>query len=200
MLDGDIYDKLCEMAQTLNKQCYLPFGGLQLILMGDFFQFPPIPPKWHTAKCAFQGKNWSSTIQHKFILKHVYQADPGSPQCSKWWPIATHYKLPLPACHPHRLQGQHSAYMSVQNANQRRLKPLPHASFAYVSVDGGWVTGSEQCQTLLGSLMVPLQLELRVEAQVILIKNYAGLLFNRCIGIVTGFVLPDHHEGLSVGK
>jgi ATP-dependent DNA helicase PIF1 len=48
--------------------------------------------------------------------------------------------------------------------------------------------------------MVPAQLELRVGAQVMLVKNYDSLLVNGCVGIVIQFMLPSHHEGLSVGK
>ncbi|KAF8479912.1 hypothetical protein JB92DRAFT_2837711 [Gautieria morchelliformis] len=94
----------------------------------------------------------------------------------------------------------------VHNANQRRLKVLPHPAFVYIGWDGGRVTDPADRQTLLSSLMVPVQLELRVGVQVMLIKNYprlknyVGLLFNGCVGIVTGFILPDDHEGLSVGK
>ena len=41
MLDGGLFDKLEEMARII-KDCDEPFGGIQLVLSGDFFQLPPV--------------------------------------------------------------------------------------------------------------------------------------------------------------
>lgn len=142
-----------------------------------------------------------------------------------WWDLLTYNTVPIWASHAHRLPGCHSAYMpvrisnlilfslcphitwdsfprrkQVQDANQRRLQQLPLPRFAYNGVDGGHVKDPQQRQNLLSSLMVPAQLELRVGAQVMLVKNYDSLLVNGCVGIVIQFILPSHHGGLSVGK
>lgn len=60
-----------------------PFGGIQLILCGDFFQLPPVvkresrldnkpiqPPR---NRFCFQAKSWNSCIQDAFELKKVYR-------------------------------------------------------------------------------------------------------------------------------
>ena len=41
MLSADIFDKLEYIARKLRKSKN-PFGGLQVILTGDFFQLPPV--------------------------------------------------------------------------------------------------------------------------------------------------------------
>ena len=41
MLDGGLFDKLEAMARII-KGCDAPFGGIQLVLSGDFFQLPPV--------------------------------------------------------------------------------------------------------------------------------------------------------------
>ena len=46
MLDGGLFDKLEQLARKVRKSDE-PFGGLQLVLCGDFFQLPPIPATIH---------------------------------------------------------------------------------------------------------------------------------------------------------
>jgi ATP-dependent DNA helicase PIF1 len=44
MLSGEIFDKLEYIARKVRKNNQ-PFGGLQVILTGDFFQLPPVKSK-----------------------------------------------------------------------------------------------------------------------------------------------------------
>ena len=41
MIDGELFEKINNMAKFLRKSS-LPFGGIKLVLVGDFFQLPPI--------------------------------------------------------------------------------------------------------------------------------------------------------------
>ena len=41
MVDGDMLDSLEEVARSV-RRCKQPFGGLQLVLTGDFHQLPPV--------------------------------------------------------------------------------------------------------------------------------------------------------------
>ncbi len=52
MVGGGFLDKLDYVAQRIRRN-KLPFGGIQLILSGDFLQLPPIKEKW-----AFQSVLW----------------------------------------------------------------------------------------------------------------------------------------------
>jgi ATP-dependent DNA helicase PIF1 len=38
MLDSDLFDKLNTVAQVVRKQLNKPFGGIQVVACGDFFQ------------------------------------------------------------------------------------------------------------------------------------------------------------------
>lgn len=77
MLDGDLYDKLEEIARTL-KNNGRAFGGIQVIMTGDFFQLPPVPEKGKAAKFAFHANTWSTTIEKTIALNKVFrQKDPG---------------------------------------------------------------------------------------------------------------------------
>jgi hypothetical protein len=41
MLDAELFDKLEVVARHVRNSS-LPFGGMQLVLCGDFFQLPPV--------------------------------------------------------------------------------------------------------------------------------------------------------------
>ena len=51
MLSADILSKLDEVARTVRKRKHLPFGGIQLIACGDFFQLPPVPDVTPCPRC-----------------------------------------------------------------------------------------------------------------------------------------------------
>lgn len=53
MVDGDFFDKLEKVAQVVKKNSQ-PFGGIQLILSGDFFQLPPVSKAGEKKKFCFQ--------------------------------------------------------------------------------------------------------------------------------------------------
>ncbi|ONH64862.1 ATP-dependent DNA helicase RRM3 [Cyberlindnera fabianii] len=64
MLDGNFLDKLDQVARGV-REVDLPFGGIQVVLTGDFFQLPP-----------FQTNKDHLFIQHKVLLHKVFrQAD-----------------------------------------------------------------------------------------------------------------------------
>lgn len=77
MVDGDLFDKLEDIARRIRNNGR-PFGGIQLVVTGDFFQLPPVPEKNSAgAKFAFAAATWNTSIQHTILLTNVFrQADP----------------------------------------------------------------------------------------------------------------------------
>lgn len=76
MVDGDLFDKLEEIARRIRNNGR-PFGGIQLVVTGDFFQLPPVPDSSREAKFAFAAATWNTSIQHTILLTHVFrQKDP----------------------------------------------------------------------------------------------------------------------------
>ena len=71
MLDGDLFDKLETIARTLRKKPE-PFGGIQLIVTGDFFQLPPVA-KDTAVKFAFEAESWKRSVKHTFNLTKVFR-------------------------------------------------------------------------------------------------------------------------------
>lgn len=72
MVDAQLFDKLEQVARTLRNNGR-PFGGIQLIFTGDFFQLPPVPDRNTEAKFVFDAVAWSTCIQHTILLTHVFR-------------------------------------------------------------------------------------------------------------------------------
>ena len=76
MVDGDLYDKLEHIARAI-KNNGRPFGGIQVVVTGDFFQLPPVPEQNRESKFCFNAQTWTTTIQHTILLTHIFrQKDP----------------------------------------------------------------------------------------------------------------------------
>ena len=76
MVDGDLFDKLEQIARAIRGNGR-PFGGIQLVVTGDFFQLPPVPERERAAKFAFEATTWNTCIEHTILLSHIFrQKDP----------------------------------------------------------------------------------------------------------------------------
>ena len=45
MLSGNFLDNLDRICRSFKREPEKPFGGIQVVLCGDLFQLPPIPPR-----------------------------------------------------------------------------------------------------------------------------------------------------------
>eukprot|EP01031_Cornospumella_fuschlensis_P027376 gene27376-33066_t len=74
MLSAELFDKLDIIARRI-RNCLKPFGGLQLVLCGDFFQLPPVGLGKGTSFC-FASQAWQELFPqntHTYILHKVYR-------------------------------------------------------------------------------------------------------------------------------
>lgn len=72
MVDGDFYDKLEHLARKI-RGIERPFGGIQLVITGDFFQLPPVPEGGRLAKFAFEAETWNTTVDATIKLTQVFR-------------------------------------------------------------------------------------------------------------------------------
>lgn len=71
MISGELFSKLESLARIIKKNDK-PFGGIQLIICGDFFQLPPVFSKGNALFC-FQSKAWDKIIQKSFQLNFQFR-------------------------------------------------------------------------------------------------------------------------------
>lgn len=78
MVDGELFDKLGQIARLIRNDGR-SWGGIQVIITGDFFQLPPVPDGGQKqVKFAFEAETWNTSIDHTIGLTQVFrQRDPG---------------------------------------------------------------------------------------------------------------------------
>jgi ATP-dependent DNA helicase PIF1 len=81
MIDGDLFDSIDQCARIV-RDSKKPFGGIQLVICGDFFQLPPVPERDSNGKMiaptfCFETESWKNAIEETVMLTHTFrQTDP----------------------------------------------------------------------------------------------------------------------------
>ena len=66
MLDPDLFDKIEEIARIV-RNSKKPFGGIQLVVSGDFCQLPCVG----TDRFCFEASSWNKCIDHTIYLTEI---------------------------------------------------------------------------------------------------------------------------------
>lgn len=76
MMSKKLFEVL-DSALRIVKKVESPFGGVQIIFTGDFFQLPPVGSAKDVESCqfAFESDRWKSTfrIDNHVVLKHIFR-------------------------------------------------------------------------------------------------------------------------------
>jgi len=72
MIHPNLFDKLDLIAKNL-RESEKPFGGMQLILSGDFLQLPPIRKDNEPKTYLFLSPTWMETVESIVLLQRVYR-------------------------------------------------------------------------------------------------------------------------------
>ncbi|KPM37725.1 ATP-dependent DNA helicase PIF1 [Neonectria ditissima] len=195
MVDGDLFDKLDKIGRTI-RQNGRPWGGIQVIITGDFFQLPPVPDSSkRETKFAFDAATWSTSIDHTIGLTQVFrQRDP------KFATMLNEMRLgkisedtvrafkalsrPLNFNDGLGMAELFSTRAEVEGSNERRLNDLKGRAKRFDAQDSGEPAIREK---LLANMMAPKSIVLKVGAQVMLIKNLDESLVNGSLGKVIAF-------------
>jgi ATP-dependent DNA helicase PIF1 len=72
MMSDEMFEKLDQLGRRLRWKPNVPFGGIQIICLGDFYQLPPINTKF-----VFETALWEEIIETIVVLDTIYrQKDP----------------------------------------------------------------------------------------------------------------------------
>jgi len=200
MLDADLFDKLNIVAKACKKSTK-HFGGIQLILCGDFFQLPPVSKDKATKFC-FEAECWKSVINHSIVLQTVFrQKNQEFVTCLNECRNATLSSKTcalLSGARQHRLNDPEPTKLCAFNnaadrTNQVRLNSLSGNITKFTAIDKGQEMYVQQLQK---NSQAPTNLELKLGAKVILLKNLDldwGLC-NGSRGTVIGYHTPSPTE------
>ncbi len=188
-------DLLDRMGRESRRQKALPFGGVQLILCGDFLQLPPIGGQY-----CFKSKAWEASMLKCIELQFAYRQGSDQEFASLLLQVRmgqasqalldslTHHRSTADSAsdiEPTRLYCKRN---SVEQENSDRLNQLPGDTLTFSALDSGpsWALEPKKLASWSNA---PNHLSLKINAQVVLLKNLdiAGGLVNGSRGIVVGF-------------
>lgn len=177
--------------------CDKPFGGIQVVLCGDFFQLPPVSSASATEEkyFAYEADVWSEADFHVCYLheQHRQGDDPlldvlndirsGTAGEQTKIPLRTRYKKePQGATKATRL---YSRNINVDVINERELANIQGQERTYLMASKGY---SALVEGLKKSCLAVEKLKLKIGTDVMFIKNDpAGSYVNGTRGIVVGF-------------
>ncbi|GAV29131.1 hypothetical protein PMKS-002611 [Pichia membranifaciens] len=204
MIDGQLLDKLDAVAKRL-RDASKPFGGLQVIFCGDFYQLPPVSKNSHST-FAFESKFWKANIHVQVVLKKVFRQEGDkqflqmlqevrdgevSESTAKKFrtlsrPLLSNDNLIPTKLFPTRKE--------VDIANNNMLKGLKGGAISFTAIDGGALAHTQQGQKMLESFLAPKNVTLKAGAQVMMIKNLDETLVNGSLGTVVGFLNSDTYH------
>lgn len=205
MVDPALLDKLEEIARVLRKKPK-PFGGIQIVITGDFFQLPPVNPGG-SVTFAFDAQCWEHVVQHKVNLTQVFrQKDSSFVTMLNEMRFGKLSQKTIEAFKKLERVPQYDGDIvptelfpmrnEVDAANAQRLNALQAESQTYRAQDGGSLQAEARERVLQNSIALPV-LHVKKGAQVMLIKNIDETLVNGSIGKVVDFVDEMEHARLA---
>lgn len=81
MLHPVFFEKVSKVVAAIRNQWSEPFGGLQLILVGDFYQLPPVPERGQSPTCpkfVFETETWKELNLHCVELTQIFRQEDDS--------------------------------------------------------------------------------------------------------------------------
>lgn len=199
MLSGDTLDMVDAVVREVRRS-ELPFGGLQVVLVGDFYQLPPISRSGNV-RFAFESKAWQSaniitcylSEQHRHedqafseVLRSVRSGDWSPGDVSRITAReASHEDLEddVPRLFTHNAD--------VDRINDEQLERLPGTAQVYVMDSEG---APPLIEGLKRGCLSPERFVLKTGASVMCTKNLPQLgLANGTLGTVVAFERGTQH-------
>lgn len=170
-----------------------PFGGVQVVLCGDFFQLPPVSrPGEPEALFAYHAQSWrNADLQICYLHEQHRQSDRAyynvlnairaNAVDDETYALlqSRHNKKPAGATEPTLL---HAHNVNVDSENDKELAKLPGKIFSYHMETKG---RPALVTALQKSCLAPATLKLKVGARVMFVKNLNEIgCFNGTLGVV----------------
>lgn len=198
MLDADrldLVDKICKAV----KNPFSPFGGIQVVLCGDFFQLPPIDEH---ARFAFHSFSWQNSgfkvcyLDEQFrqddekflnVLNKIRANEAGEKEVN-----ILKSRLYEPVSHAPVLTKLYTHNVNVDALNYFELSKIPQEEISYQVKERG---PRGLVDFLKKSFPAVQELKLKIGAVVMFIKNNfdAGYV-NGTLGQVIGFDVDGYPE------
>ncbi|CAG5896921.1 unnamed protein product [Menidia menidia] len=195
MVEAQFFDKLESVARSVRRSNQ-PFGGIQLIVCGDFLQLPPVSKGKEKASFCFQARSWRKVIEVNLELMEVRrQTDQNFIsllQAVRVGRVTEEVTATLMRSAYHQIEkdGILATRLcthkdDVELTNEKKLQQLPGSVRVFEALD----SDPELVKTIDAHSPVSRLIQLKVGAQVMLTKNLdvAQGLVNGARGVVVAF-------------
>jgi len=203
MLDPNLFDMLEEVARIIRDNDE-PFGGIQLVISGDFSQLPCIG----TNNFCFQAKSWKKCIHHSIYLDEIIrQGDPVFQNCLNNIRIGNITNEVIKVLESRKGENLYNSYgikptrlysknYDVNRINNMELDELAKDDRQFyeydmdICVDSCVNNKNIAIEKFKKSCSTPVKIQICVGAQVMLLKNLdlANGLANGSRGIIINFI------------
>ncbi|MEJ0073789.1 MAG: AAA family ATPase [Candidatus Saccharibacteria bacterium] len=181
MLHGQRLNMVNEVAKLLRKSDK-PFGGLQVILVGDLFQLPPITRGSDNADFAHLSEAWAELNPKICYLTEQHRQDSGDGLLDLLDAMRRGEVNELhEAALQERLREQrpgdlvvtrlYSHNIDVDSINDKHLKDIAQSGKIYQMQTSGQ---KPKIESLMKSVLAPENLELKIGAEVMFVANNFG--------------------------
>ncbi len=200
MLDASVFDMVERICRTIKKG-QLPFGGLQVVVVGDFFQLPPVVKEGEFARFAFESETWQwLDFKTCYLTEQHRQEDDmflellSAIRSQSWGPL--HQRrletrlIDMGDELPEEITRLSSHNADVDRINQGELRKLDAKTYRFVMAERG---PDILVDALKRGCLSPSQLELKEGASIMFTKNNQGEGYvNGTLGVVIGFEGAKH--------
>lgn len=189
MLHPEMLDAIDYAAREL-RQDPRPFGGLQLILVGDFLQLPPVNKvRGAEARFCFEANSWQRLQPTPVVLRVVFRQSDG--EFMRHLQAIRRGELTNAAANffATRCSGELDGVPVLLRSRRDEVAEINATAFAELSTPVVTYRSRDVPRgKLLDDCPCDPQLQLRVGARVMLRWNATRRLVNGSMGTVTGFV------------
>lgn len=198
MLHGNRLNMINQVCKLLRKSD-LPFGGIQVILVGDLFQLPPVNRDSSMVDFAHMSDAWRELNLHIcYINEQHRQTGDGllslleamrTGEIEEMHQEIINERLGTKPADDQKLTRLYAHNVDIDSVNQRHLNAINSDVYEYTMDTTGPSVKVEQLQR---SVLAPEVLELKVGAEVMFVANNAsGKFVNGTRGTVIKFDADD---------
>lgn len=193
------------------KDNTLPFGGIQVVFSGDFFQLPPVGELWETSrdKFCFMSEAWVEAAPLICYLTEQYRQERNflndllneirAGEVSPYSQERVREKIEEAMyCDTQRYPQLYTHNIDVDRINQAKLREINTPPKLFKATKKGNATLREN---LMNSILAPEEIELKIGAEVMFVKNnFEKGFFNGTLGLIKefskeGFPIVETKEG-----
>ncbi len=184
---------MVNQAVQAGLQTHEPFGGIQVIFCGDFFQLPPIAKNGNKTRFAFESNIWKELSLHTCYLTEQYRQDDenllkllnGIREGLVPKEIRQMLEKRIGIESPKDIPHLYTHNVNVDELNNEKLSLISEPAKIFKMKTKG---SKARIETLKKGILVPENLTLKKGASVMFVKNHPhGIYVNGTLGTVVDF-------------